>query len=456
MRAPTRHTVRRLAGLALLCGLTLPGCGHQAAATDGGPHVIVLSIDTLRADHLGCYGYERPTSPHIDALAGDALLYENVHAHSNSTAPSHMTLLSGVLPPTHGVRHRAARGPSPDLPLLAELLGRAGWQTAAFADGGYLTAPFGFARGFDVFDSRLERFDAKLDRIERWLGTAEDRPTMLFVHTYGVHAPYLPARAHDIFTDPAYDGPLAARVAALLSLESDEGRWPPFEQTKDAFWGDRGALDEEDRAHLVDLYDGCLHEVDAGVGRLLDALERKGWLDDAWLVVTSDHGEAFGEHGTYGHRQLYEEELHVPLLVRPPGGFPGGRRVADAAGLSDVAPTLLEAAGLPATGADAEAYRALIHGGRKLLAHGAAGRRELYDLRADPDEGRDLLATAEADAGPSPEASALRAMHEALEGLLADISVRCRALRSRLGEPEEEAGLDPEQEAALRALGYVR
>jgi len=429
-----------------------------------GRHVIVISIDTLRADHLGCYGYGRPTSPHLDALARESVLFERAYSNSNSTAPAHMTLMTGVLPPVHGVRHREARGPSGSLPLLAELFGRAGYATTAFADGGFVTAAFGFARGFERFESRLQRFDEKVDEVVAWLPDRPERPQLLFVHTYGVHAPYLPLPEHDRFTDPAYDGPLAGRVRELNALASDGSRAADLEQLMDVFWEKRGRFDERDVAQLVDLYDGCIHEVDAGLGRLLDALRERGWLEDAWLVVLADHGEAFREHGTFEHRQLHQEELHVPLIVRPPGGLESPVRVADVVSLVDVAPTLLALAGLEpppalqgaallplrapgdrpvhATSNDDERMRALIAGSGKLIVR-RGGERQHFDLAADPGERVDLGA-----GGAGPDVG--------LEELFSRLEAECEALRARVGEPSEPVPLEAQQEEDLRALGYVR
>jgi len=448
------------AGIAAL--MLAAACGSSGSPPPAaGRHVIVVSIDTLRADHLGCYGYGRPTSPQLDALARESYLFERAYSHSNSTAPSHMTLMTGVLPPVHGVRHREPRGPSPRLPLLAELLAGRGYATTAWADGGYVTAAFGFARGFQRFESKLQRIDAKVDEILAWLPSGPDRPELLFVHTYGVHAPYLPLPAHDLFTDPAYDGPLAERVRELAALRDDGSHAEDLAGLMDVFWKKRGQFDERDTAQLIGLYDGCIHEVDAGLGRLIDALRQRGWLDDAWLVVLADHGEAFREHGTFEHRQLHQEELHVPLLIRPPGGLKAPVRVTDVVGLADVAPTLLERLGLPAPATmqgralspleapgdravfassnDDDRLRAVVVGERKLIVQ-PGGELELYDLATDPGERTKLV--------PSPDDPLVTLFHQ--------IEAECAALRARLGEPGEVVPLDTQQEQDLRALGYVR
>jgi arylsulfatase A-like enzyme len=448
------------AGIAAL--LLAAACGSSGAPPPAaGRHVLIISIDTLRADHLGCYGYGRPTSPRLDELARQSYLYERAYSNSNSTAPSHMTLMTGVLPPVHGVRHREPRGPSASLPLLAERLERAGDATTAFADGGYVTAAFGFARGFQRFESRLQRIDAKVDDILAWLPPDPERPNLLFVHTYGVHAPYLPRPEHDLFTDPAYDGPLAERVRELAARRDDGSRADDLAQLMEVFWKQRGQFDERDVSELVGLYDGCIHEVDAGLGRLLDALEQRGWLDDAWLVVLADHGEAFREHGTFEHRQLHQEELHVPLLIRPPGGLAAPVRVSDVVGLVDVAPTLLALVGqaetepmqgrafsslqapgsrpVHATSNDDDRLRALVMGERKLIVQ-PGGELELYDLAVDPGEHWPVV-----PARDDPIVVRFR-----------EIEAECVALRARLGEPAEAVPLGTQQEQDLRALGYVR
>jgi arylsulfatase A-like enzyme len=457
---------RRMLPLMLLAAFVAACTEADPLAPRPDARVVLISIDTLRPDHLSCYGYERETSPFIDALAAESLVFDDVRAHSNNTAPSHLTMLSGVLPGVHGVDHRSLAAPAPDVPLLAELLSARGYDTAAFADGGYVSEPFGFARGFDEFVSVYEPFDMKLDDVERWIDDTGDGPAFLFVHTYGVHAPYVPLSGHARFTDSTYAGILRTRVMGLQTRVEVGGGIDAMGAMMESFWEGKSAFDEDDRRYLVDVYDECIHGVDAGIGRLLAALEAAGWMDDAWIVLTSDHGEAFREHGTFQHRQLYEEELRVPLIIRPPGGLPRSRRVAATAGLADLAPTLLTALGVQAPRAmqgrslmplsvlqprpvlaaagEGDAFHARVQDGRKLLVR-SGGRREAYDLRADPQETRDLLA-----GGAEPE------WVRQWAGLLAEAHAEGDALRARLGEPRPLEGLEAELLDTLRALGYVR
>lgn len=451
----------------LLCAVLIGSCAEgDPLAPRPGARLVLISIDTLRPDHLSCYGYDRPTSPHIDSLAAESLVFENIYAHSNNTAPSHMTLLSGVLPAVHGVDHRRAAVPSPNVPLLAQALSERGYRTAAFADGGYVSEEFGFARGFDQFTSIYEPFHEKLEDIEQWIEAVGDGPAFLFVHTYGVHAPYVPPAGHAVFAEPTYTGKLRARVLALQTHIEVGAGIDEMGALMESFWEGRGDFTEEDRRYLLDVYDECIHGVDAGIGRLLAALDSAGWLDDAWIVLTSDHGEAFREHGTFQHRQLYEEELRVPLIVRPPGGLPAARRIEATAGLVDLAPTLLAMLGRPAPAAmqgrsllplsslgsrpvqaeagEGDAFHARLQDGRKLLLR-SDGRREAFDLRTDPHELDDLLA-----AGGGPD------WVSAWAERLADEQSANAALRAKLGEPRPIEGLDEDLLDTLRALGYVR
>ena len=460
----------RSVALALIV-LILSACGQEASSAaqpsappTRPPHVVLISIDTLRADRLGVYGARRPLSPQLDAFAQQAWLFERVHANSNSTGPSHMTMLTGVVPPVHGVRHDAALAVTPQLPTLAERLRAAGYATVAFTDGGYVLPAFGFDRGFDRFTAHLQSIEHKLADVQAWLAGAADTPTFLFLHTYAVHAPYLPDEAHDLFTDKSYAGPLAGRVPKLRAIR-DKIQTAGFEDLgwlSEAFWQGRPDFDlDVDRRHLEDLYDGCVHEVDAAMGRLFGLLKDKGWLDQAWIIVTSDHGEAFHEHGTWQHRQLYEEELHVPLLIRPPGGLPAGRRVATRASLVDLVPTILarlqlapspwfqgtdlladavpEQRVIPSWGVEAPDMEAQVLGDLKRMRLGDAVN--WFDLQADPLERTPL--------GAQPGSAALLQRVE-------ELTRQETELRARLGEPVPAPPLDREAESTLRQLGYVR
>lgn len=442
--------------------VVLTTCGREQPP----PRLVLLSIDTLRADHLGCYGASRPTSPHIDALAAESVLFEQMQSVSSSTAPAHMTMMTGVLPAVHLIRNEADHGLSDGIPTLAEALRARGFATAAFAGGGYVNEALGFARGFDVFETRLEPLPRKLERVDEWLSSLDPRqPVFLFVHTYDVHAPYLPTAEHDIFSDPAYAGVLRARTD-ILRRRVDEGRVALLGQLTELFWHEHKAFDEADIRHLVDLYDGAIHQVDAAVARLLALVDERLDLDATTFVLTSDHGEAFKEHGSFEHRQIHQQELSIPLIVRPPGGLPGGLRVATPASLVDLTPTLLDLLGedvpdhmqgrslLPfdapraarprlATGGERLILDGVLHEGRKLITRRRIPH-ELYDLADDPREERNLLEQRADLDWPHKLESVLQAMHAEAD-----------ALRAALGSPGQAEPLSDEQREQLEALGYL-
>jgi len=462
---PGGGAVRRaralVAGLAMLAACAEP----DPLAPRPGAHVVLVSIDTLRADHLGCYGYERPTSPHLDALAAESVLFERVLAPAPSTAPSHMTMMTGWLPAVHDVWHRALAPPAEGVVTLAQRLGAAGYATRAHADGGFVTREYGFDRGFDLFVSRMSSLEDKRRSLDAWVRPAPARSQFLFVHTYHVHAPYVPSEASDVFGDPAYAGLLVEPVERLRTRFAEHGPDHRFGADLDVFFARRQEFDAADRRRLVDLYDAEIREVDAFVGWLVDRLERDGWLEDGWLIVTSDHGEAFGEHGTYNHRQLYDEELRVPLLVRPPGGLARGLRVPESIGLVDLYPTILDLVGLDpgvtqgrsarALGTLAPRARLAVAGREMNVAAVQEGTRkvlvrdgepfEAYELGTDPDERRDLLRN-----------GAIPAWVEALQAVAGRRFERSGAWRGRLGEREAPSPLDPATEQSLRNLGYLR
>ena len=358
------------------------------------------------------------------------------------------------------------------MPLLADVLNRAGWETWALADGGFVTRGFGFDRGFDRFESELQPFEHKLPLLLEWIAEGprataggDAAPRLLFVHTYEPHSPYAPREEFDRFTDDAYDGRLRPVVEEIReAFENPEQSYEMGVLARN-FWKDRGHLQDDDVEYLRGLYDGGVLQTDALMGRVLDALRRGGWYDEAWIVITSDHGEAFREHGSFEHRQLFTEELHVPLIIRPPGGLPGGRRTADTARLLDVAPTILHAVGLPrpalvegrsllplgafrdrpiySVAGESRHYRSLQMGDLKVHRRWG-GRIELFDLASDPTESDDLSLR---DPPPPWAAAALAAMDE--------IEEQAAALREAVGEPGSTGAIDPEVLEELIRLGYI-
>jgi len=399
----------------LLATLVIPaaGCADGAGAPGdpgGARNLIVISIDTLRADRLGCYGAERATSPALDAFAAGAVRFERAYAAAPWTLPSHVTMLSGLLPSVHGVDQPDLR-PGRDTRLLAEVLRDAGYYTFAGTDGGWLGADFDLDRGFRAFDDADVDFEARLDRaLERIDAVHGVRPFFAFLHTYDVHCPYTPGAP--------YDGMFASDGARAIETEGRCGN-PDFNLLD---------LDAAEARFLADRYDGGIRRADDALGEFLAELEARGVLDDTVVVVTSDHGEEFLEHGRIGHEgSVYPELLHVPLVVRAPGVEPGVR--AEPVGLVDLVPTVLElldvappddldgaslAGALRGEPASARPVHAELAWGRTLAAWidgetlfvVSDERVERYDLASDPLAARDLSTD---DAATAARIDALRA-----------------------------------------------
>lgn len=300
-------------------------------------NVVLVSIDTLRADHVGAYGYKRPTTPNLDALARESAVFLNTFAPAPWTLPSHVSLLSGQNCLTHRVYYESD-AIDPNTPLLAELLRDRGYACAAFTGAGFVSSSFGFSRGFYEFDQGQGALGSETLAAEAakkavgWLKTHADRPFFLFLHTYQVHHPYK--------APPPYD---------TLFLGPDP-KWRRWDFSKDH--GGRPnifkPLPESERQNIIGLYDGGIRYTDEALLKpLVETLKERGLLDRTLLIVTSDHGEEFFEHGGWAHtRAVYDESIKVPLIIRFPGGRWAGRR-APVVRLTDIAPTVLEALGIP-------------------------------------------------------------------------------------------------------------
>lgn len=309
------------------------GPGPEREATPSHSNVVLYLVDTLRADRLGCYGEPRPVSPRLDAFAAEAVLFEDALSQSSWTKASMASVLTGLIPSAHGVNGPRDRLPE-DLPTLTRILHRAGYRTAAVVANSFVTEPFGFAEGFDhfVYLPDLARSREVMDRVEAWLEAAagDGRPFFLYVHSIDPHAPYDPPPDLRRRFAPRVEDPEAGSVAALYELVRGA---PPAPETA----GDLGAL-----------YAAEIAAEDRQLGRFLDLLQGRGLYDDSLILFTSDHGEAFSEHGSWSHGQtLYAEVLRVPLLLRLPGGEGAGRRIPAPVQGVDLLPTVLDSVGLP-------------------------------------------------------------------------------------------------------------
>jgi arylsulfatase A-like enzyme/Tfp pilus assembly protein PilF len=388
-----------------------------------GAPVILISIDTLRADHLPVYGYGAGSTPALDRLARSGVVFDEAYSQCPLTLPSHTSLLTGRLPFHHGVRDNIGYTVADDERTLAARFKEAGYATGGAVSSYVLRHQTGIGRGFDFFDDAMEvagtgeslsetQRDGRLtvDALAGWVDAHADQPVFAFLHLYEPHAPYAPPPSH-VMAQP---------------------------------------------------YDGEIAYADELVGRFIDRLTARGLFDRSILAVVSDHGEGLGDHGEAEHGLLlYREALRVPLIVRLPGGQRRGGRIGGPVGLVDVAPTLLELAGAPADGVDgqslvsaltsrraadrtvySETLYPRLHFGWSDLASAVDGRYhyirapkpELYDMASDPRERTSI-------------AEARRSTADALAAWLE---------RTTAGSPvAEPAKVDADVRERLKALGYI-
>jgi arylsulfatase A-like enzyme/Tfp pilus assembly protein PilF len=417
--------------------IALLGAACSPRPADGparSSNLLLVTVDTVRADRLGCYGYALAETPAIDRLAHDGVRFARAMATAPLTLPSHASLLTGLLPPRHALHQNGAAALPTSVPTLAEAFQAGGFRTGAFVGSFVLDHRFGLARGFEVYDDELPRDPADqapgleaeragsavVDRALAWLGRDDARPFFAWVHLYDAHAPYEPPEPYrSRFADRLYDGEVAA--------------------------------------------------VDAAVGRLVAWLDQRKLSSSTVVALVGDHGESLGEHGELTHGLLlYEPTLHVPLLVKAPGRLRRGMVVEEPVGLADLAPTLAGLAGASfASGsaaidgrdlssalvAGAEPPRADLYAeteypqsfGWSVLAalrrgpakYISAPTPRLFDLRSDPGETTNLL-----------DASQPESRKENLAATL-------ETVRERGGSAVDRAPLDAEARAKLAALGYV-
>ncbi|MEW6071896.1 MAG: sulfatase-like hydrolase/transferase [Planctomycetota bacterium] len=425
IRAPGNHRRCAAALVLLLASLGIvPACGKGGS---GGPSALLITLDTTRWDALGANGGIPGTTPHFDLLARESVLYDQAHTVTPLTMPAHASMLTGLYPPRHTVRDNDVWVLPAEIHTLAELARRKGIQTGAVVAALVLHEHYGLNQGFDHYGQpELEELKGGRTTVQRparqviddaiaWLAERDrSRPFFLWVHLFDPHAPYEP--------------PLAFRGGALAGNP----------------------------------YQGEVSYMDQEVGRLIDRLRDDGTLEETFVMVVGDHGEALEQHGERTHGfLLYEPTARVPFLVRYPDGTGAGTRSAEMVSVVDVFPTLAEALEIapPADIDGLSLYRRTVPEGRGIyletynsfLAFGYSpllawmdargkyvhcNRPELYDVASDPLEVTNLAAE-------RPE-------------LVTEYSARLRALAARpAARPRSGSGLAPEMRDALRALGYV-
>jgi arylsulfatase A-like enzyme len=360
-------------------------------------------------------------------------------------------MFTSLLPPHHGASVLDRSAVTPGVTLLAEVLGEAGFATASFNGGGQLHPVWGLDRGFDVYESFAESegdrlgedtFRERLAAAKDWIEGVRDEPFFLFLHTYEVHHPYTPEPERLALMDRGYEGRLPGHISIRVLEKINSGIKP---------------LRPGDREHIVAAYDAEISSADAGFAELLALLRALGRYDSSLIVLTSDHGEAFGERGRIGWHgdSLYDEQLRIPLLIRLPGGRLGGSSVTSQVRGVDLAPTVLSLVGLPVpeafsgaaldvaglSGPEPGPALAGIDGSPNELAVRTARWKwyqgQLFDLAADPGERIDV-------APRHPE------VERDLAGSLAEL------VRSRPPARRTPIEVDEDLQERLKALGYVR
>jgi arylsulfatase A-like enzyme/Flp pilus assembly protein TadD len=416
-----------VAAVFFISGCKRPPSDSSAASDKDALNVLVLTLDTTRADHLGCYGHAEAGTPTLDHLAQTGVRFESAYCQVPLTLPSHVSLFTGTYPPAHGIRVNGGGALREDLPTLAEAFQAHGYCTAAFIGAAVLDSAFGLGRGFDVYDDNLwdeasgptgaaeRRANQVCDTALAWLDQHRGRPFFAWVHFFDPHDPY----------DP-----------------------PP-----------------EFRERYSEPYDGEIAFMDTQVGRLMDWLEARGLRNRTLIVVVGDHGEAFGEHREIQHGMfVYDTTMRVPFILSLPGRLPQGQVVSAGVRLVDVMPTVLdlmdwelhpglaghslrsgvETGEFPPLPAYGESYYPRMAFGWSALRcyitqqwkYIAAPRAELYERKADPEELKNVIAE-------HPDVS--ERLKGELERLLAAMSVH---------QPRAMV-LDEETARALESLGYV-
>lgn len=434
------------------------GCGREKPPTDVGcsesevapPNILLISLDACRSDRLGCYGHERNTSPFIDELAAAGIRYENAFVNTHGTPPSHTTMLSSLYQQSHGVSlgGNPPAGVAERIPasviMLQEILRGAGYTTIGVSGGGNMSARQGFGRGFVEFDDRRGKATAQRLRLLKLIDRhhVPQRPLFMLYHTYEIHSPYDPPPPWNTHFG-SFSSTIDPTNKFLMSIVNTAST----------------ALDDDDLQHLLSLYDGGIRFTDTVLKGLFAKLEERGLLENTLVVITSDHGEEFAEHGGLLHRgTLYEELVHVPLILWG-AGVPGGVVEERLVSSIDIMPTILGAAGVaapwPVAGRDLLSerpdgadgghvffqYGHRLYGIRgqrwKLIVNPGRDKSELYDLETDPLETVNLVNE-----------------HATIASELAE---RINAWRAGLQESTSPVpvSLSAEETEQLKVLGYV-
>jgi len=387
--------------LAALSSALLPGCSEERVEPLGKPPVVLILLDALAASHVHHLGYERETTPVLDALASEGVSFSQAFAPAPYTRASIPSLMTGRLPDHHGLTTKKAVLPA-DEQTLAELLGEAGWWSVGAVANLNGSKLFGLDQGFEEFhelfqlrpgedpehvdfsgrEMREPSADDFVEQTRDFLARRPtDRPPFLYLHVLEPHSPYQPPEPHrSLWIDPDYTGPFqGGETAPLVGSTRGEDHEAHVQVSAADIEGARN------------LYDANLHWADAAVGEILDLLRTEGLYEEALIVVTSDHGEAFWEHGRWGHNEhLYDEMLRVPLVVKLPAGRDVSVGTSDAlVSIMDLVPSLCEwlDLGVPEHALDGHSLAGFIEGSRPELPGGAERRLRLRSNHSIPTVG---------------------------------------------------------------------
>lgn len=349
--------------LVLLAGLlaAFMAVHQQARAQAARPNVIFILVDALRADHVSAYGYERPTTPNLDAFMAGGTRFDEATTPSSWTFPSNAAMLTGRMPRRIRMNDWASLSAAvpPEELMLAEALRNGGYRTVGFVNNFFLDQQFGMAQGFDHYERLVSSEMAgdlntmAFDWLDANRPGLSNQPLFLFMYYYDPHTVYDPPPPYDTLYDPNYTGPLTSDV---------------YQHGQQVVAGDIVPTPRDIR-HLLALYDGEITYWDHHLGQFLSRLAAEGLLNNSLVVVTSDHGQMFGEHDKWVHRNsLYEEVLRVPLFIYYPGVAPAGA-IDTPVFTGDLMPTILDLAGLPVPGGlDGQSLRPLLAGQQGALA----------------------------------------------------------------------------------------
>jgi arylsulfatase A-like enzyme len=449
--------------IALAAGLRLLYRPGPAPAT-----VVVFLLDTVRRDALGCYGHPDDPTPNIDAVAADGVRFEQVVSTSGWTLPAVASLMTGTWTTIHGAVGRGVRltPVRPEIPMATEVIKEAGFATVGFANAAFVSPMVGMDRGFDLFDHRYSynwdtrKADETIDAAIAQLRERRSEPCFYFIHLFDPHLDYgAPAAYTERFTGGRDRPPTPLKLEDVLDLQTgEERRDPPV---------------ADDIRYVRGTYDAEVAFTDANVGRFINELKRLGMYERSTIVITSDHGEEFWEHGGFEHgHTLYDELVMVPLVIKPPAGTESAKRVVDSqVRLLDVMPTVFEFLTIskPAsfqgvslvpymTGeadldlsalCESTLYGPLyiaLRGPRykyiQRLDAGGDGAGQLFDWRSDPAETSDLSGEL-TDVADELRAELLRWSSE-------------NAARARNMSKPKIVDLSPARIRQLRSLGYIR